>query len=42
VRVPANGTRVEVGGLTVAREQRALYVQRNDTRVQVARRESYR
>jgi membrane associated rhomboid family serine protease len=39
--VPANGTRIEVGGLRVTREQRALYVSRNGTRVQVARRENY-
>ncbi|WP_276261090.1 rhomboid family intramembrane serine protease [Haloglomus litoreum] len=39
--VPANGTRIEVGGLRISREQRALYVSRNGTRVQVARRENY-
>jgi membrane associated rhomboid family serine protease len=39
--VPANGTRVEVGGLRVVREARGLYVARNGTRVQVARKENY-
>jgi membrane associated rhomboid family serine protease len=39
--IPPNGSRVEVGGLRVTREERALYVARNETRVQVARREGY-
>ena len=41
VPIPANGSRVAVGGLEVSREGRALYVARNGTRVQVARKESY-
>jgi membrane associated rhomboid family serine protease len=39
--VPANGSRVTVGGLRLTRDGRALYAERNDTRVQVARKENY-
>lgn len=39
--IPANGSHVEVGGLRISRDGRALYAERNDTRVQVARKESY-
>lgn len=39
--IPPNGSSVEVGGLRVVREKRGLYVVRNGTRVQVARRERY-
>ncbi|MFB6207068.1 MAG: rhomboid family intramembrane serine protease [Haloglomus sp.] len=40
--IPPNGTRIRVGGLQVVRRERALYVVRNDTRVKVAKRETYR
>jgi membrane associated rhomboid family serine protease len=39
--IPTNGSRVEVGGLRLVREQRALYAVRNGTRVQVARKANY-